>query len=415
MNMLIKNGEIVKCAGDYGTYISDVFIEGSHISKIKRNLCENDLGKTPDKIIDAKGKYIIPGFIQSHTHICQSSFRGMAEDLELLDWLEKKIWPMEVSLNGESLYRSASIGLNELIDSGATTIVDMAVTTNSDPVYEAAKDSGIRAFIGNALMDEGNNIPDGLILSTSNNIKESLRLIEKYHDVENGRLSYILSPRFILSCSDDLFREIAELRNYKDLLIQTHASENRHETAHVKEIKGKNEIEYFYDIGILNDKLILAHCVWLETTDIEKLSDNHVNVAHCPTANLKLSSGIAKIPEMLESNVNVCLASDGAACNNNLDMFQEIKLSGLLQKYRHSVNSLSARQIFDMATFNGARALGLENILGSIDEGKKADLLILDLNKPNTVSSCDDIYLKIVYSASSSNIEHVIIDGIIRK
>jgi len=412
MNLLIKNGNIVSVGEDKsGVHKADILIEDSKIKKIGKLSSKDIAKKKISKTIDAAGKYVIPGFIQTHIHLCQTLFRGQAEDMELLDWLEKKIWPLEASLTQKSIAKSTIIGLKELIASGTTTIVDMGTAHHTEVIFEVAKRLGIRAFIGNAMMDCGNKLPIKLREKTSDIIKKSLKLIEKYNGQENGRLNYILSPRFILSCSDDLFKEVRELSQTNNLLIQTHAMENPKETKAVVELKGNNEINYFQDIGILNDKLILAHCVWCDYGDIQLLSKTGVNVAHCPTTNLKLGSGIAKIPEMLEQGINVSIGSDGAPANNNLNMFHEMKIAGLIQKYRKGVHALSAKKIFEMATLGGAKTIHKENELGSIEEGKKADLAILDLNKPNTLPEIDDIYTRIVYSADSINVDCVMIDG----
>lgn len=411
MNILLENANIVHVDNQKsGVYKSDIYIEDSFIKKID-TLLSRKIREKFDKQIDLKGKFVIPGFVQSHVHLCQTAFRGMAEDMELLDWLSKKIWPFEAGHDESSIYDSAMIGLKELIEGGTTTITDMATANHTDGVFEAAKESGIRAFIGNALMDCGANLPKGLLDSTEEAISKSKDLIDKYHGSEKGRLNYILSPRFILSCSDELFEEARKLSEENNLLIQTHACENPDETKTVIKMKGKNEIKYFEESGILSENTILAHCVWLDTEDMELISRRNAKIAHCPTTNLKLGSGIAKVPEMIEEGIIIGLGSDGAPCNNNLNMWGEMKLSGLLQKYRKGVKALPAKKILQMATIDGAKLLHMDHLIGSIDEGKKADLVILDLERSNTLPAIEDIYTRIVYSADQTNIVHTLIDG----
>lgn len=412
MNLLIKNGTIVQPSSiNDRPFKADILIEGSKITKIGK-IKESELKKIKiAKKIDAKGKFVIPGFIHTHVHLCQTLFRGTAEDVELLDWLEKFIWPAEASHNEQTIQKSAQIGLKELISSGTTTIVDMGTANYTEKIFEIAKKTGIRAFIGNAMMDFSEKLPLKLRENTHKSINKTLKLVVKWHKSGDGRLNYILSPRFILSCSDDLFKEVKRLSDEFDLLVQTHAAENPKEVNAIKEIKGKNEIHYFEDIGILNEKILMAHCIWLNDEDLGLIKVRNAKVSHCPSANLKLGSGIAKIPEMLNLGINVSIGADGAPCNNNLNMFKEMRLAGLIQKIRKGVTSLPAKKIFDMATINGAKAIRMEKELGSIEENKKADLVILDLNQPNTLPEIDDIYTRIVYSADSNNVETVIVDG----
>ena len=411
-SLLIRNGNILKL-GDQGSgsFKADILIKDSKIEKISTFSDEEIKKLKISKTIDASGKFIIPGFIQTHVHLCQTLFRGRAEDMELFDWLEKKIWPAEASHTEDSIYKSAKIGISELVSGGTTTVVDMGTAHHTEYIFEAAKESGIRAFIGNAMMDFGDKLPSKLKENLDTIIKKSHVLIEKYHRSENGRLNYILSPRFILSCSNDLFKEVAKLSKEQNLLIQTHAAENPRETKAVVELLGKNEIHYFEHLGILDNNILLAHCVWLDDGDMKLLSERKANVSHCPTTNLKLGSGIAKVPEMLDLGINVALGADGAPANNNLNMFHEMKLSGLLQKYRKGVTAMPAKKILEMATMGGAKSIHMEEQLGTIEENKIADLVILDLNKPNTLPEIDDIYTRIVYSADSQNVDTVIVDG----
>ena len=390
----------------------DLLIEDDHIVEIG----EVKRGNI-DEIIDAKGKVIIPGFVHAHVHLCQTMFRGRAEDLELLEWLEKKIFPFEAMHDSYSVYWTSLLSLAELIRCGATTICDFASILHTDREFEAMKAGGIRAKAGNVLMDIGEK---PLAMDKKDLINKSMDLFREWN---SGRVEYLLVPRFVLSCSEELLLEVKELSDRYDLEVTTHAAENLGEVEQVIRERGARNIEYFERIGLTSPKLILAHCIHLSELEVKILKDKQVKVVHCPSANLKLRSGIARISELIEMGISVSLGSDGAACNNNLNMFIEMRLAALLQNYlnidiNRNINqnknrrarTITAKRAFEMATIEGARALRLEKEIGSIETGKKADLVILDLNKVNTTPS-SDIFTTIVYSTDQRNVESVMIDG----
>jgi len=241
-------------------------------------------------------------------------------------------------------------------------------------------------------------------------LKTTESLIKTWHQSSNSRIQYALAPRFAPSCSQQLWEGVKSIAEENDLIIHSHSSENKKEWQLVKDITGYSNIEFFVKSGLASPKLCLAHCIWVSEEEIDLIADTGINVLHCPTANLKLGSGIAPVPRFVEKGVNIALGSDGAACNNNLDIFQEMRLAALIQKPQNGVKSTSANIILDMATLGGAKALGLEDQIGSIEVGKKADLTILNLNKVHCIPA-DDIYSQIVYSANASNVKHVMIDG----
>jgi len=421
MCLLIRNATIVTMNPNRDVIKGDILIEKQHIKKIisrgRKILSDTNKNKRLlshyTKIIDATDKIVLPGFIQTHIHLCQTLFRNMAEDVELLDWLQKYIWPSEASHSRDSLYYSALLGCAELIKGGTTTILDMGTVHYTDSVFEAVKESGLRGFIGKVMMDKkSKNIPDKLQDTTANSITESIKLYEKWHNKEDGRIKYAFAPRFVLSCSETLLERIRDLAIKNDLIIHSHSSENRSELALVMKRTGYRNLEYFDKIGLTGKNLVLAHCIWLDENEIEILKRTKTNVVHCPSSNLKLGSGIANIPEMLRQKINVGLGADGAPCNNNLSMFMEMRLSGLIQKPFYGPKAISSQQILEMATINGAKALGIRDELGCIEEGKKADMIILNINKAQTTPfAMNNIYSSIVYSMNSENVETVIIDG----
>ncbi len=402
MGLLLKNAYIVTQNAQREEFAGDILIEENRIQAIGKNL--------PSKghaTFDLTDLVVVPGFIQTHTHLCQTLFRNLADDLELLDWLEQRIWPFEMAHSPESLRISARLGLAELLLGGTTTILDMGNGRYQDIIFEEMVRSGIRGFSGKVMMDQGQQPYKE---TTETALQETERLIQKWHRVAEGRIQYALAPRFVPSCSLDLWKGVKELSDKYQLIIHSHASENRKEWQLVKNKTGYSNVEFFVKNGIASERLNLAHCIWVSEEEIKMMAETGISVLHCPSANLKLGSGIAPIPHFWEWGIPVGLGADGAPCNNNLDIFVEMRLAALIQKPHRGVKSTNARQIFDMATIEGARVLGLDKEIGSIEVGKKADLTILDLNKVHTIPA-DNIYAQIVYSAHASDVKHVLING----
>lgn len=407
--ILIQNGVIVTMNASREVLHGDILIENNKIKKIGKNLKINERYHK----IDASRAWVLPGFVQTHIHLCQTLFRNQAENLELLEWLRKKIWPLEGGHTKESLRLSAELGLSELLKGGTTTVLDMGTVHHTDVIFESCEQAGIRTFCGKAMMDAGDGIPPSLKEKTEKSLEETLKLIDRWHGKAQGRIQYALAPRFVLSCSEPLLKKIATIGEEKKLLIHTHAAENKKEVQAVKKEKGKSNIHYLNDLGLCGKRSCFAHCIWLEDEEFEILSKTQTTVSHSPSSNLKLGSGIARVPEMLARKINVTLGADGAPCNNNLDMFQEMKLAGLIQKPQ--TGELSCEKIFEMATLNGAKALGLDNKIGSLEEGKLADILIIDKETLHAVPSGESEkgypYDALVYSTRASDVKTVIIDG----
>jgi 5-methylthioadenosine/S-adenosylhomocysteine deaminase len=406
--ILIKNAEIITMNSNEEILSGDIVITGDTITAIGKNIVpsKNDI------VIDAKNRTVIPGFVQTHIHLCQTLFRGQADDLELLDWLKQRIWPLEAAHDEESVYYSAMLGIGELIQSGTTSIVDMETVNHTDFAFQALAKSGIRALSGKVMMDKGNEVPAALREKTDVSLQESINLMEKWHGYDHHRLQYAFSPRFVISCTENLLKEVQKLSEKHQLFVHTHASENRDEIAIVEAETGMRNVVYLDHLGLANNRLILAHCVWLNEEEKRIIKKRGVKVSHCPGSNLKLASGIAEIPDMLKRQISLSLGADGAPCNNHLDMFNEMRLSALLQKPIHGPTAMDAKTVFRMATIGGAKAVGLENQIGSIEVGKKADLAILNLQNFHTFPSFNvDPISRIVYSAVKTDVETTIING----
>ncbi|SFG21757.1 5'-deoxyadenosine deaminase [Sporolactobacillus nakayamae] len=405
---IIKNAEIVTMDQNETITHGDLLIENDRIQSVGPTM----QSKPGDYVIDGTGRTVIPGFIQTHIHLCQTLFRGKADDLELMDWLRKRIWPLEAAHDDESIYLSALLGIGELVSGGSTTIVDMETVHYTNEAFQAIAESGIRALSGKVMMDKGSDVPLGLQEKTDDSIRESVDLLEKWNGHDNGRIRYAFAPRFVISCTESLLTQVRDLADHYNVFVHTHASENRGEIAIVEHDTGMRNIAYLDHIGLAGKRLILAHCIWLTEEEKTIIRNRGVHVSHCPGSNLKLASGIAQVPQMADMGINLGLGADGAPCNNNLDMFQEMRLAALIQKPVHGPTAMNARQIFRMATIDGAKAVGLENEIGSLEVGKKADLAILNLNTfhCNPMFGTDPIS-RIVYSANSSDVETTIIDG----
>jgi 5-methylthioadenosine/S-adenosylhomocysteine deaminase len=397
-SLKIENATIITMNDAFDILEGDVMVRGGRIASI---------GRTPekaDRVIDARGSYLLPGFIQTHIHLCQTLFRGYADDLALLDWLKTRVWPMEAAHTPRSLAAAAAQAAAELLRSGTTTVLTMETVHDTDAVFEALEPMGLRAVVGKCMMDADSAVPARLLEQTSASIDESVAIARRWHGRANGRLRAAFAPRFAVSCSRELLEAVAELANDRQLVVHTHASENRDEVALIKSRTGRKNIDYLADTGLASPRLCLAHCVWVDDSEQALMAERGVKVLHCPGSNLKLGSGLAPVVEMRARGISVSLGADGAACNNHLDMFEEMRLAAVLQSVRHRPGALSARAVVAMATREGAKALGLEKDIGSIDTGKRADLILVDASGP-------DPYSTIVYASRGTDVRTTIVDG----
>lgn len=378
----------------------DVLVRDGRIAEIGQVAADVKVGRT----IDGRGSYLLPGFIQTHIHLCQTLFRGYADDLALLDWLKTRVWPMEAAHTPASLAAAARQAAAELLRSGTTTVLTMETVHDTDAVFEALEPMGLRAVVGKCMMDADSAVPARLLEETARSIDDSVAIAKRWHGRANGRLRAAFAPRFAVSCSRELLEAVAVLATEHDLVVHTHASENRDEVALIKSRTGRKNIDYLADTGLTTHRLCLAHCVWVDDSEQALMAERDVNVLHCPGSNLKLGSGLAPIVEMRSKGISVSLGADGAACNNHLDMFEEMRLAAVLQAVRVKPGALDARAVVQMATREGARALGLQQEIGSIEAGKKADLILVDAAGP-------DPYSAIVYASRGTDVRTTIVDG----
>jgi cytosine/adenosine deaminase-related metal-dependent hydrolase len=286
----------------------------------------------------------------------------------------------------------------------------MGTLNHQEVIFEELKNSGIRAFAGNCLIDQ-NELYPSFMATTENNLKYTYELAKAYHNYTD-RIGFGFAPRFVLSCTEKLLRDVKAMSaEFTGSLMHTHSSENRGEIETVRRMTGKENIEYFDSIDFLDDRTVLAHCIHLNEGEIKTLRKHNTRVSHCPSSNLKLGSGIANIPGYIKEGISVSIGADGAPCNNNLSIFTEMRLAALMQKPIHGPQAMDALTVFRLATIEGAKALHLDSVTGSIETGKKADFVLLDLEKSDQPLIQDNIYSSIVYSAARENVKHVFIEG----
>jgi len=401
MDMLFKGGLLLPCDDTNLTLRADLRVRNGVIAEIGPGL--EALDCTP---VDASRSWILPGFVQTHIHLCQTLFRGMAEDRALLEWLGERIWPLEAAHDAESAGLSARLGIVEMISGGTTSFMDMGSLRHTDAIFEACEAFGVRASVGRALMDREN--PAGLHASAEANLRGACDEADRWHN--KGRLRYAFAPRFVPSCSDGLLRECVREARSRGAMLHTHASENLDELDLVRQLTGKENIEYLQDVGLLGPDVGLAHCIHLSEREVSLLAETGTRVLHCPSSNMKLASGIASVPSLLEKGVHISMGADGAPCNNRLDAFSEMRHAGLLQSLKVGAGSLPAHIILRMATLSGAEALGIADQVGSLTVGKKADLVLLDADAPALLSAANPVDL-VVYSAGPEHVKSVYIEG----
>lgn len=398
MGILLKNIAAILPDGEKDIIKeTDIYIEGKNITGIG----SRPEGFTEDKVIDGRDKLVMPGFINCHTHSYMSFMRNAADDLSFMDWLFGSIDPIEQQMTDEDTYWGACLAIIEMMKSGTTCFNDMQM--NIHQTTKAVKESGMRAVISRGLVGNGND--EG----------GQRRLKEAYEERDGAkdcdRLSFLLGPHAPFTCDDAFMRIVSEEAKKNKMGIHVHLSESISEIEQIREKYGCTPIEMADKNGLFDVPAIAAHCVQITDADMEILKKRNVSVVTNPASNMKLGNGFAPVKEMLGKGINVCLGTDGAASNNCLNMFHELSLLTLIHKgVNKTPQCISAGEGLRIATLNGARALGLEKEIGSIEVGKKADLAILNLNTPS-LTPRNNLIAGLSYSANGSEVETVIIDG----
>ncbi|MBE9479805.1 MAG: amidohydrolase [Chloroflexi bacterium] len=352
------------------------------------------------KVINAEGMVVIPGLINAHSHLAMTLFRGLVEDLDLISWLEK-VWKYELpSLNEASVRAGSKLALAEMIAGGVTCAHDMY--WHYEATMALSEEIGFRLISGPPITGIGEPDFESMVAQA----RSVLDISKKYHFVHP-----VIQAHSTYTTTSEMMNAVLELKDEYGVPFTTHASETQSEIETVNDMYGKTPIELIQSYNLLDDKTILAHCVHINDEEIEMLAESGTHVAHCPESNLKLGSGIARIAEMFAAGINICLGTDGAASNNDLDLLGEMRTAALLQKgFYNDPKVLKTIEVLEMATINGAKAYGIDHLTGSIEPGKKADIVLLDFQKPH-LTPCKDAYANLIYSATKADVDTVLIDG----
>ena len=397
--ILIKNALILN-PNNFENKKQSLLIKDDLIAEISDEIDDSNA----DKIIDAEGKILLPGLINTHTHLSMTLFRGLADDLSLDSWLNDHIWPMEANLNGDYCYIGALLGAVELIKSGTTTFSDMYFYM--EDVARAVDDAGIRAVLSYGMIDFGD------AERREAEIKENMALYDACNGMADGRIKVFFGPHSPYTASEELLVKVRELADEHNIGIHIHVSETQKEINDSLDERGIRPFEYLEKIGFLGSDVVAAHCVWLSDEEIEIIKKHDVKVSHNPCSNMKLASGVAPVTKLIENDICVSIGTDGASSNNNLDLIEELKTASLLQKVSTlDPKVLTSDEAIEMATIKGAEALGLDDEIGSIEVGKKADIILIDTNSANMVPDSSSLSSNVIYSANGSNVDTTICNG----
>ena len=397
LSILVKGGLVVTQNWKREVIKGDVLIEGDEISAV------GHVKARPDEVIDASGCIVMPGLINCHTHVSMALMRSVADDVKLEKFLDRT-FAIDAKRTPEDVEVGATLGCLEMARSGTTTLLDFYYS--EDIIAKAVEHIGLRGYLGWTVLDEKFTTQKG----------KPIKNCEDFIRAHKNRplIKPIVSIQGVYVCSDETWHAARELANKENTFCQYHVSETRFEVYEHQKKTGKRPVEYLSDIGFLGKGDIAAHGVWLTINEIRELSKAGVSVAHCPVSNMKLASGgVAPVPEMLAEGVNVCLGTDGCSSNNSLDMFSEMKFASLMHKaHRWDASVMTAQKCLDMATVDAAKAVGAEKVLGSIESGRKADIVIVDAKKAAMVPTRqDNVVANLVYASSSHAVRDTIVNG----
>jgi cytosine/adenosine deaminase-related metal-dependent hydrolase len=394
-----------------------VMIEGSRII---------DVGKTdelhrkysPKHTIDASRKLVIPGLIDCHVHLAQALIRGCADDVSLLDWLGKYVWPLQGNYDAEDGRVSAKLCMLEMIKSGTTSFIESMTHTRYgfDGIAKALEESGMRGYLAKTIMDtpaygRKQMMHEGMIEDGERSLAETMTMYDRWNGKANGRISVWFGPRSLGACSKALYEKIAEEAAKRKAGITMHLCEVKEDLKYAQRKFKKSPVAFANEVGLLTPRTVLGHAVWLTDRDIATLSKTRTNISHCPSSNTKLASGIARVPEMLKKGVNVGLGCDGGPSNNSYDMIREMKLAAHIHKVRLSdPMTMPAETILEMATVRGARAIGMGDMLGTLESGKLADIVLVNLDSIDMVPNNNPVS-DLVYAGCGADVDTVMVDG----
>ena len=395
MKILISHAHIFQADGVVQE--GSIAIEGDKITAIG----EVPASWKPDRTIDAKDKFAVPGFVNAHTHASMTLLRSYADDMKLMDWLQQKIWPIEAKMRNEDVYWGAMLAAVEMIQSGTTTFADM-YGPDMEKVAEVVETSGLRAVLSRGLI--------GVAPDADEKLQENVTLFKNWHKKAAGRITVMFGPHALYTCPPDYLRKVAKTAKDLGAEVHIHMSETKGEVEDCLKQYGKRPFAHVASTGLFDNGTLAAHCVHLDDEDVAIIKKYGIRVAHNPGSNMKLASGIAPVPRLLKEDVCVALGTDGASSNNNLDMLEEVNLAAMLHKVAsYDPEAVPAREALRMGTVYGAKAVGLSEV-GILKEGYKADIVLFDMNSPAWVPRHDPVSL-LVYSANAASVDTVIVDG----
>lgn len=353
------------------------------------------------EVVDASGKWVLPGLINTHCHAAMTLFRSYADDMPLMEWLQNKIWPAEERLNGENVYWGSRLAIQEMVLGGITTFADMYFFM--DETARAVEESGMRAVLSRGLV--------GLTPDAKEKLQDGADFCRRWHGKANGRITTMLAPHAPYTCPPAFLKEVVVAANELDCGLHIHLAETEAENRQIMESYGKRPFAYLADSGMLGSQVLAAHGVWLEPEELDEIANNSWGVSHNPTSNLKLASGFAPVPAMLQRGIPVGLGTDGAASNNRLDLWSEMKLAAILHKcVARDPEVIPAHSALKMATSGGARALGMEDRIGSLEPGKRADLILVS-SEESHLNPIHDAVSLLVYAATRADVKSVMVEG----
>jgi len=402
---MLLTGTVIQ---DSQSYIEDggVVVDGSRIERVGQ---EAQLREQYPSHDHREFDIVAPGFVQAHVHSVQVPGRGLADDTDLFEWLEEYILPIEAAMTPDELELASKLSYIEFIENGTTCCIDHLTVNHSERAFEAAGDVGIRGALGKVIMDRES--PEGLLESTDDALAESEQLLEKYHRSYDDRIRYAVTPRFTPTCTEAALRGSRELADRGEKVrIHTHASENEGVVEFANAEYGMGDIEWLDEVGLTGEDVVLAHVILTEDSEREILAETGTHVCHCPSSNMKIGAGIAPVADYLDRGINVALGNDGAPVNNTMDPFVDLRQSTLLQKIDHlDPTMLPAETAFEMATVNGASAVGFEKT-GKLREGWTADIIGIDNEATRTIPMYDP-YSHLVYASNGNDVRFTMVDG----
>lgn len=404
VDILISGGSVLTMDNAF-TLFEDgaIAVDGDKIVSIGP---DKDVKKrfTADKIIQANDRLVMPGLVNTHTHASMVYFRGLADDLHLREWLENHIWPAEAKyVNPDFVREAVKLAAIEMIKSGTTVFCDMYFA--QDSAAQSVKEVGIRAVLGEGLLD----FPTPISKNPEEGLKNSEEFIKNW--LEDELVVPAVAPHALYTCSADLLKSAKKLADRYGLPLHIHLAEESWEVEKIKEEQGKSPVEYLQSLGFLGEKTSAAHVNWVSKKDIKILAHTKTGVCHNPQSNMKLATGFCPVSDLLDAGVKVGLGTDGASSNNDLDMLGEMMTASVLQKaFKKDPSVLKAREVVNMATRGGASVLGLEEQIGSLEVGKKADIILINLDQPHLVPMYD-VYSHLVYAVNGADVDTVLING----